>query len=810
MSEVRGVIINDAAPNRSSHAADAVPVDIARATLRAALDRQVQDAISFHVSRATDETNADHLPAHSAIRITTGAGKSDTMRIAAARYVREAKARGIPHRVVMLVPTHRLGAEARGRVANDISAALLQSRKADDVETGEPLCLNLSAVEVAEAIGADVERSACRKPRKGDEPILCAFYHECRYQKQKQIAKRADIVFAAHQYAYSPPPELIKKVGLVVIDESFWQSGLSTSGRIAVDGLGAELKSFPVRDPNGATDYFATAHLADLIERLQQAVRVSPEGAYLGKSALLAAGLLPGDGYEDGSAASAGKLEWRRKVNFNLAPNSSEETLASLLKQYRFQGQLPRRAAIWRAVHDLLTGAEEATGRLRTERKLSKDGSVLYLRVNARRDIHPRVADLPIIVLDATLNIDIVRYFLPRIDLKVDINVDAPHERIVQVVDLPVGKASLSRLDGGKRKPEEELRVGRKRNRLASVVRRLARGRCGVVITNKELEQQIELDGTNVDTAHFNAIEGIDRWRDAEILVTIGRPLPSPKATEDMAAALTGKPVTLALGPSTRPGGRPQQMIVVERPIRLKDGSELMLPCRVFDAAEAELIRKAVTEAAVVQALGRARGVNRTADNPVEVYMILHDTTVPTSVDAVIQFCDLEPTNIDIMVERGLLPQWGADAAKLYPDLWPSAQAAKKAYQRAKLDVERLGRARRGGHSLIDIIYKDLSLSSFLLVRYQPQARRAQARLALVDQTRVLEARERIDAEFGPLALFEFIPSRTQPLVQAGDPMLALIWGRPGGNFAARYLPDRRIVTPPARSFLCEPLPLCA
>jgi hypothetical protein len=130
-------------------------------------------------------------------------------------------------------------------------------------------------------------------------------------------------------------------------------------------------------------------------------------------------------------------------------------------------------------------------------------------------------------------------------------------------------------------------------------------------------------------------------------------------------------------------------MIEAARPIRLKSGAEAPLSCRVFELPEAELIRQAVTEAAIIQAVGRARGVNRSAANPVEVYIVLHDTTVPIAVDSVVEFGDLEPTKIDIMMERGLVPQWGADAAKLYPDLWPTAQAAQKAYGRAGLDVER-------------------------------------------------------------------------------------------------------------------------
>ena len=206
------------------------------------------------------------------------------------------------------------------------------------------------------------------------------------------------------------------------------------------------------------------------------------------------------------------------------------------------------------------------------------------------------------------------------------------------------------------------------------------------------------------------------------MLITIGRPLPAPNAVENMAAAFTGKPVSLPEHPPSREGGRPQKMILQNRAIRLKSGGEVALQCRVFALPEAELIWQAVTEAAIIQAIGRARGVNRSAANPVEVYIVLNDMTLPIAVDEVVQFGDLEPTKIDSMIERGLVPQWGADAAKLYPDLWPTAQAAQKAYRApastwnafTRAVGHRLPAVRRRGvvHVLIGDIYKGMYDSS--------------------------------------------------------------------------------------------------
>ncbi len=105
----------------------------------------------------------------------------------------------------------------------------------------------------------------------------------------------------------------------------------------------------------------------------------------------------------------------------------------------------------------------------------------------------------------------------------------------------------------------EEQRVANKRERLLTVVRRRAAGRRCVVITNKELTPLFDGAGQNIEVAHFNAIEGIDRWRDVDVLITISRPLPAPQAVEELAAALTGKPVSLPEHPPKHPGGRPSR-----------------------------------------------------------------------------------------------------------------------------------------------------------------------------------------------------------------------------------------------------------
>jgi hypothetical protein len=145
--------------------------------------------------------------------------------------------------------------------------------------------------------------------------------------------------------------------------------------------------------------------------------------------------------------------------------------------------------------------------------------------------------------------------------------------------------------------------------------------------------------------------------------------------------------------------------------------------------------------------------VNRTEGNPVEVFLILHDTTTPLPVDAVAEFTSIEPNAVDEMIGRGLVPQYGADAAKLYPDLFPTAAAARQAFRRAHLDVER-------GMISVTSPYRKISIRTChtVRVRYRPQGRGQQARLALVDPAKVPDPRAALEAVLGTLAMFETLP----------------------------------------------------
>ncbi len=62
--------------------------------------------------------------------------------------------------------------------------------------------------------------------------------------------------------------------------------------------------------------------------------------------------------------------------------------------------------------------------------------------------------------------------------------------------------------------------------------------------------------------------------------------------------------------------------------IRMADGTGYARPGRPSPRSHAEAARWQVAEAEVLQAVGRARGVNRTAENPVEI-VVWNDLACP-------------------------------------------------------------------------------------------------------------------------------------------------------------------------------------
>jgi putative DNA primase/helicase len=91
-------------------------------------------------------------------------------------------------------------------------------------------------------------------------------------------------------------------------------------------------------------------------------------------------------------------------------------------------------------------------------------------------------------------------------------------------------------------------------------------------------------------------------------------------------------------------------------------------------------------EAGLVQAIGRGRGVNRSAAEPLQID-ILTNVVLPIDVDEVTTWDRIQPSLVQIMRARGAMPLSYADMAAAYPDLLVTRAAAKMALTRETRNI---------------------------------------------------------------------------------------------------------------------------
>ncbi|MFQ5439345.1 MAG: toprim domain-containing protein, partial [Paracoccaceae bacterium] len=189
---------------------------------KAAVDAgTIPDALDFNLAEP------EILPPLLGLPVDTGLGKTSAARAAIAALI---KADGLNGRkVIYAVPRHNLGKEQVAAFqALGLSAMLWKGRNAPDPSDADPerlMCLDLEAVADALEIEQPVEQSCCKVRRDG-EIHLCPHYAACGYQRQKEPAQAAQVIVCAHDSLFHMKPTAIGTVGLLVIDEAFWQSGL--------------------------------------------------------------------------------------------------------------------------------------------------------------------------------------------------------------------------------------------------------------------------------------------------------------------------------------------------------------------------------------------------------------------------------------------------------------------------------------------------------------------------------------------------------------------------------------------------------
>ncbi len=638
--------------------------------------------------RLTDRAIADHLATlgvtHQAIKTSTGVGKTQ---IAARRMALHIRTRmhpmGDERPVVYAVPRHQLGDEVAALFdAEGVTARVFRGRNAENPDMpGERMCLDLTLVRLALSLGESVSTACCA----GEDPRtktkqFCPFYSRCRYQAQLRL--KPDVWIVPHQLLFQGQAGL-GAVARIVVDEGFWQAGIIEAGR----GLTLD----EIADPpplKGKLDDLAD--VAAYRPRLARALRRQEALGGVARRHLIDEGL------DAETCTSALAAEWRLKTAATVWPDMDAPAREAAAQAARTAARIRSYAALWKAARDLLLIKDPAvvSGRLVLAKAQTREGTVRVARTRGLRSIAADWSDVPTLLLDATLpDPAITKRFYPQMTTAADIEARMPHARVRQLLGAPT---SMSKLLGSQ--GERNLNSIRR----AILFRFVEAGRRPtLVIAQQKVVEWLRVAGLpqGIDTAHFNAISGLDGYKSISLLIVVGRTLPNVVEVEDTAGAIVGIEVR-----KTRPSenGGPRWYDKATRGLRLAEGGARAVEGDIHPDTVAEAVRWQVCEGELIQAVGRARGANRTDANRVDIEL-WNDVALPLSVDEVARWDDVPSGREADMLIDGVVLGSPADMATCWPALWPTEEAARKARVRGAT----------GQDPIETIIYGEMSACSF-------------------------------------------------------------------------------------------------
>jgi putative DNA primase/helicase len=670
----------------------------------AAAQQQAAEMINAAINRLLNPSPFARIAAEAlgrapfmAARMTTGIGKTE---MAIRRIVKEAATGSA--KIVYLVPTHRLGAELVGRVDAEaqrqgvnVKVDIWRGRGRPD-KPEDALCSQLDTI--ADAHKAKVDTA--------DVCALCPDRDGCQYLAQ--FARTAQIWIATHDMLWHPMPAPLKGANLVVIDE-----GVATRGLTRISGKARLLTEAEIAAaPDGigvALEADLRAKLMPLRQMLIAAMRDHPDGG-LQRERLIAAELTTE------IARQARILEWEAKHRVKLDGLSWRNAKGKISKAAKHNRMISRFAALWHAAEDLLEGEPPASGRAVIGNHEMDGSTVRAVQLFGAERIADEWRKTPTLHIDATLDMELLRMRVPHAEHIGEVEAAAPHMRIVQYPDKAFGKYAL-------RNERFLFKVWDWTVAYAS-----RRGGEWGVILPQESETAIKLARdvpSFIKLHHFGATRGIDTLKDVRGLIIIGRPMASPEVVERMAGALSGRwaqPITGEWYPAE----------TVQ--IRAHDRSVATVEADRHPDSLAEAVRASITVDELIQAIGRVRGVRRTAADPVEV-VLLGNVPVPgLAIDEIRQW---EPPSIDdaIFAQFGVVLESAGDAATV-----------------AGLERETVKKARQKlGKVPYEILLYE-NVPSFQSATYRRAGSRGPAGRVLYDVRRILDARAWLTERLGPLS----------------------------------------------------------
>jgi hypothetical protein len=279
-----------------------------------------------------------------------------------------------------------------------------------------------------------------------------------------------------------------------------------------------------------------------------------------------------------------------------------------------------------------------------------------------------------------------------------------------------------------------QLAIARSPRKLAALISQaqlLTAGKRALVITYKKFEKAFAAALPGVAIRHHGDIAGYDNFGDVEVVIVIGGSFSTLHDIACLASCEAGRIVAEA-----KPVPTPCTALHA-------DGTGVSFNRLSYQDPAAQKVLLGIYDSSITQAIGRARGLNRTAADPVEIH-VFANVPLPMPIASIGLW--RQPSRLAKMMLRGLAPLGAADMRRFHPDLFPSEDAARQAKAAWGGEAETEAEARR----LADRLPFATSL-----VTFQPAGQGHKPHRTVIARKCISEAHAAALREFGQLKTWQ-------------------------------------------------------